>query len=86
MSDIPDDPFHIDLPGIERFPEEIQAFAREFIGQGGETIEALWHQESFRRLLAAVSALDETQAKTALLRLITDSKLRERGPAWFTAD
>jgi hypothetical protein len=81
----PADPFEPELPPADSFPPEIREFARMLLGEGRETLDALWGQPSFKKLHIAVNALDEAGAKVALLHLLARLKMRESEADWFTA-
>jgi hypothetical protein len=75
-SDLPDDPFEMDVPGFEAFTgpkaDEIREFAREFAAAKYD-YSALLHQQSFHELRTAIGALTDAQVRAVLLRAVVTS-------------
>jgi hypothetical protein len=67
MSELPPDPF---LEGVPEYAKSV--------GEAGEILEALFNQRSFPELFRAVDALDDSERRRALLRLVM-ANLREQG-------
>ena len=81
MPDLPVDPFSPQFgEGFDDLPATQQALLREFV-RARQDASVLSTMESFRELIAAVSALDDVRARAVLVSLFTDMKVAS-DPNW----